>query len=286
MKHFKKIALLLLSAMCLTVLSSANTLKVSAEQPTTHLIVLDGDTWTCRVGGGTWDDSEPAEHWEIYYLENGTFKDGDTLVIDGDASEEQRLELDLGQRRIGNLTITNRSDNIVVNAGSIDECHILSDSSASITGPITNAYVYDYAVVTFCSDVANLNLVGSDISVHATVGCLGTVGHLIARDDAYIRYECYNVAKGQLDIYEGDLKTDSAYYTVLPSAATPTAPVAYVPQSTPQAAPPAASAPAASGASDAYDKVPKTGDSSVPLPLLLVGVAAVCFAGRTALKRA
>lgn len=276
MKHFKKIALLLLSAVFVTVLPAANTLKVSAEGPTTHLVIYDADSkqWSCRVGGSTWDDSESAEHWETYYLVNQTFKDGDILVIEGSPDDEDAvLDLNLGNHRISNLTIKPNTNVIPIIAGSIDECYILDDSTASITAPITNAYVYDDATVTFCSDVANLNIIGSEVEVHATVGCQGTVGHLIAKDDTWVRYECYNIAKGRLDVERGTLNTDAAYYSSAPSAAAPAAP-----QSTPQA-------PAASNASNDYDKVPKTGDNSVSLPLILAGIAVVCFVGRTALKR-
>lgn len=275
MKHLKKIALLLLSAVFLTVLPTTNTLKVSAEGPTTHLVIYDKDSkqWSCRVGGSSWDDSKPAEHWETYYLENQTFKDGDILVIEGNPNDDAGLSLDMGNHRISNLTIKSDTTVIPIIAGSIDECYILNHSTASITGSITNAYVYDESAVTFCSDVANLNIIGTEVEVHASVGCQGTVGHLIAKDDTWVRYECYNIAKGRLDVEKGDLKTDAAYYSTTPSASAPAAP-----QSTPQA-------PAASNASNDYDKVPKTGDNSVSLPLLLAGIAVVCFAGRTALKR-
>lgn len=276
MKHFKKIALLLLSAVFLTVLPTTNTLKVSAEGPTTHLVIYDVDSkqWSCRVGGSNWDDSEPAEHWETYYLENQTFKDGDILVIEGSPDDDAAvLNLNLGNHHISNLTIKPNTNVIPIIAGTIDECYILDDSTASITGYIINAYVYDDASVTFCSDVANLNIRDSKANVHATVGCQGTVGHLIAKDDADVIYEYYNIAKGRLNVENGDLKTDAAYYSTTPSASAPAAP-----QSAPQA-------PAASNASNDYDKVPKTGDNSVSLPLLLAGIAVVCFAGRTALKR-
>lgn len=272
MKHLRKIAFLLLSAAFLAVLPTGSTLKVSAAQPTTHFVVYDKEdaTWFCRVGGSSWDDSQPAEHWETYYLEYETFKDGDILVIQGEAPYEHRLELDLGNHRISNLTIKNNSEGIVVKAGSIDECYALGGSSSSITGTIANAYAYDDAAVTFCGDIATLNIIDSDVEIHASVSCEGTVGHLITKDVTGVRDEYYNIAKGRLDVSEGSFDTLPEYYGTTPAASA-------APQSAPNA--PAANAP------NAYDKVPKTGDNSIPVPLLLAAIAMACFAGRTALKR-
>ena len=276
MKHFKKIALLLMAAVFLTVLPSGNALKVSAAEPTKHLIVFDGTNWTCYVGGSNVDDAKPAEHWETYYLQQN-FKDGDILVIQGDAPYEQRLDLDLSGHRISNLTVSQGSDGIIVKADSIDECHLLGNSTSSITGVIANAYVYDAAVATFCSDVDTLHVVGTGVEVHATIGSQGTVNHVIAKDDAWVRYEYYSVAKGKLEIESGSWRTAEGYYSTTPSTATPNT------NNTTNAS----NAPAASNASagsDAYDKVPKTGENN-SIALLLAGIAAVCFAGRTALKK-
>lgn len=280
MKYFKKIALLLLSAMILAVLPTSSTLKASAAEPTTHLIIFDSDEarWMCRVGGSNWDDSKPAEHWETYYLEKDTFKDGDTLIIDGEAPYEHRLELDLSHRRIGNLTITNRSEGIVVSAGSIDKCYALGDSSSSISGTITTANVYDNAAVTFLGNIANLNIIGTrtDEEINAAVGCHGTVGHLHMEDFKGV-LDRYDIQKGTLEVEGGNLTTDSSDYKTTPSAAV---------QKTASTQQTAQKTAATSNANDAYDKVPKTGDNRVSLPLLLIGIAAVCFAGKTVLKKA
>lgn len=269
------------AALFLTILPGNNALTASAAEPTKYLVAYDASDgeWKYRAGADNWDDAEAQDHWELYYLENGVFKDGDTLIIEGSAPYEDLLKLDLSKSRIGNLTVKTEASGITVKAGSIDECHMLDNSSASITGPIKNAYVYDHASTTFLSDIETLHVIGSDVEVHATVNCQGTVGHVIAKDDTWVRYEYYNVAKDQLKIESGGWQTDEAYYSTTPGAQT---------SNNQNNAAPAPSNPAPSNnnaASNEYDAVPKTGDS-FPVTLLLVGIAAVCFAGRTALKRA
>lgn len=280
MKHFKKIALLMMAAVFLTVLPSGNALKVSAAEPTKHLVIYQDGDWRCYVGGSTVEDSQEAEHWETYYLQQD-FKDGDILVIQGTDPNGQQLELDLSGRRIGNLTVTQGSSVIIVKAGSIDECHLLGNSTSSITAPISNAYVYDTAVATFCSDVDTLHVVGTDVEVHATIGCQGAVNHVIAKDDTWVRYEYYSVAKGKLEILAGSWQTENGYYSAAPMAPTATVPAA---SNTPAAAnnAPAASA---SAASNEYDQVPKTGDNSFAVWMLLFAAASLTVA-RTALKKA
>lgn len=273
MKHFKKIALLMMAAVFLTVLPAGNVLKASAAEPTKYLVIYDADdeTWSYRIGGENWDNSVDSAHPQSelnYYLQQD-FKDGDILIFEGDAPYDKRVEVDLSQYRISNLTFKQGASGIVMKAGSIDECYVLGNSNPSITGTITNAYVYDAASVNFCSDIINLNIIGTGVDVHATVYCQGTVGHVLAKDDTWVRYEYYDIAQGRLVVENGSFWTEAAYYSTTPSAAT---------QQKLQT-------PNKTNASDAYDKVPKTGDN-IPVSLILAGIAAICFAGRVALKRA
>lgn len=271
MKHFNKIALLLMTAVFLAILPSANTLKVSAAEPTTYIYAYDDNDgephgWFLYVNDSTTEEARATGHWEPYYLQQD-FKDGDILVIQGNSSADSDLVLDLGGRHISNLTVTPGSDDItiIVKAASIDECYLLG-SRSSITGYVSNAYVYDDTVATFCSDVDTLNVVGNDVEVHAkAIGCQGTVNHVIAKDDTWVRYEYWAVQKGKLEIGpDGRWGTEEGCYSTTPTAALN-------------------AGPAANNAANPYDKVPKTGSSNIIW--LFVITAACCAGGLVVLKK-
>lgn len=275
MKHFKTFALLSAAALLLCAVPERSALKVSAADPVQYLVSYDESDgqWKYRANGISWDSAEPQEHWELPYLMNGLFKDGDIIVIEGAAPYENRLDLNLSQYRISNLTLTHKADGIMVAAGGIDEFHALDESVASISGPIKNAFLYDYARVTFNNDIDTLQIIGTGLSqLHATATCRGTVGHVIGKDSVGVYYEYYDVAAGKLVIGDGSMNTDEADYSKTPAA------------SSPAAAPAANNAAPAENASNDYDKVPKTGEG-IPASLLLLGIAALCFAGRAALSK-
>lgn len=270
MKHLKTFALLSAAVLLLCAVPERSALKASAAEPVQYLVSYDASDgqWKYRANGISWDSAEPQEHWELYYLMNGLFKDGDIIVIEGAAPYENRLDLNLSKYRISNLTLTHNADGIMVAAGGIDEFHALDGSVASISGPVKNAFLYDYARVTFNNDIDTLQVIGARTNqLHATATCRGTVGHVIGKDSGGVYYDYYSVAAGKLVIGDGSMKTDEADYSKTPTAA--------------PAANPAA--PAASVSND-YDKVPKTGEG-IPASLLLVGIAALCFAGRAALSK-
>lgn len=273
MKHLKKMAFLLLPAVFWAALPAGNALKVSAATPTTHLIIVDTEaekpedrTWTYRIGGNTMETSRDTGYQQIEYYLNRDFKNGDILIIQGQC--DQQLSLNLGNRRISNLTIAPETNMVPVIAGSIDVCYVTTASVASITGSVTNAYVYEDAKVTFCSDVAYLELVG-----FGRVGCQGTVGHVKARN-----LEVYNVAKGMLNVDRGYLNTDAQFYSTTPPA------LAFAAAPAPIPVPVPAPAPAPVLQNNPYDQVPQTGET-LPIPLLLTGIAFLCLAGRAALLK-
>ena len=119
-------------------------------------------------------------------------------------------------------------------------------------------------------------------NLHAYIGCLGTVNHLIAKDnrDQLTYYEAYNFAQGKLTVEDGSLKTAGQYYskTEAASAAAP-APVAEQPAQTTAPTQPSQN----TASSSAYDDVPKTGETSMAVWFL--GTAAVCLIGGYAVRR-
>ena len=119
-------------------------------------------------------------------------------------------------------------------------------------------------------------------NLHATINGVGTVNHLIAKDnrDQSVFYEAYSFAAGKLAIEDGSLKTEAKYYsTTAPAAAAEAAPAA-TEQPTQTTAPAQATQ---NSTSSEYDNVPKTGENSAMFWLL--GAAVVCITGGYTIRR-
>lgn len=254
----KRKALVSMFAMAAAVLLVfQNSIVASAAGATYVLRYDEGDEdWEYQVGSA-W--SETGETRELYYLQL-IIKDGDQVVIIG-SSSLPALNLNV---HLSNLTLTKGASAIVTTKG-IDDCYILGNSVSAVNGDIANAYVYDNGAVTFNNNITNLQILGAkDLNAEVTVA--GTVGHLVGKDDQGVYYDYYAVQKGRLWIWDGTVKTEEQYYSKTPVAV----------QSASQPV-------AGQTASNEYDDVPKTGDSMVCIWLL--GTAAVCLAGKYALKR-
>lgn len=279
MKKFKRIVSLLAAAAILFLMPGMNTLTVHAEEPVTYYVkyLPNDDQWRFQAGTSVWDDK--AVHREIYYMEQD-IKDGDIVIIDGNKAGSV-LKFPV---RISNLTIMPGSY-IVFHANSIDECYVLHDSTAAVNGDVTNGYVYDNAVCTFNNNVGTLQIL-DDSGLHATVTVGGTVNHLNGKDNLYTYYDYYNFAAGKLVTKDGRVQTDAKDYSTTAPAADATQNQQPAPdQNTqPQAQPAENTQPTpAQTSSGEYDDVPKTGDSNTVF--LLLGISALCLAGRTYLKR-
>lgn len=273
MKKFKKFVALMAATAMMIALPTGNVLTASAAEPTTYLAYYNEqeEEWIYQVGVSAYNEEEDEEDIDDLADE---IKSGDILVIDGSDSFEG-ISLNLGNIHLTNLTIL-KADIAIVAAGSIDECHVLDDAVASITGTIKNAYVYDDAIATFINDIAYLEVIGvNDLQAHVT--CDGTVGHLkgICEGTNIPDYEYYNIAKDELVIENGCFETKEGFYSTTPSASAPSA--------TPSA--PAQSNTSSNTNSGDYDAVPKTGEA-IPAYIVLLCIAAICFAGKCALKRA
>lgn len=265
MKKLTKIVSLLLAVAICVLLPNATSITASAEGPVTYYVKQlpnEGD-WRFQTGSSTWDDN--AQHRELYYLYQD-IKDGDILIVDGvNTNTNSILKIPV---RLSNLTFV-ANTSAIVNAASVDECYVLRDSVCAISGDVTNAYVYDTATCTFNNNVGTLNILTdpskNDNHLYGTVSVAGTVDHLIGNDGKTTHFNLYSFAAGKLAIDKGTLKTDASQYST-------TAPAAGTTQTT------------ASSSADEYDDVPKTGDST--LVLWLLGISAICFAGRYTLKKA
>lgn len=261
MKKLKKmVSLLMVAALC-ALLPGANALTASASTPVTYYVkYVEHDSQWRFQEGSSWNVN--GFHRELYYMYEA-IKDGDSIVIDG-SNPGFTLEVPV---RLKNVTLLHGAA-AVVTASSIDECYILRDSVAAINGNVTNAYVYDNGRCTFNNNVGTLTIQNdfflvNDTLLHANVGVNGTVNHLIGKDNVQVHYEHYNFAAGTLVITDGDVKTDPANYSNTPSSGS--------------------NKNTSSSSSDEYDDVPKTGDSN--LIFWLLGISALCLAGRYTLKK-
>ncbi len=279
MKRFKKLVSLMAAAAIMALLPNVNALQVSAAEPTVFYVKYDSDLgeWRMQIGG--WVDEDPGK--ETYYLNEGSekVKDGDTLIVLASDEQANGGEDITVNARLGNLTV-NRAGVVINAAGGVDECHVLGDSYAAITGNVTNAYVYDNGTCTFHSNVTNMRLVAvveNDVQTTVTVG--GTVNYASVSNAGGILREYYNFKAGTFD-FDGvtGLMTDPGNYSTSGSGPAAGAPAAGQTQAQAQ---PQASAPSSSGE---YDDVPKTGEDN--LIVWLFAISAACLAGSLALRKA
>lgn len=268
-KRCKTLVLSLAAAALLILLPFCSSLTVRAEEPATYSLKFFSDRgWRCQPGAAFQDSEGDAD---LNYL-NLYLKDGDLLVIyPGDKPNE---ELDLSNISLSNLTVHQKAD-VVIKAKSIRDCYILAGSSCAVNGDVTHAYLYDSTVCNFNNNVLDMILYLQADSPNAStnIGCLGTVGrfYVCSLADNSGKNVFYNVTAGGMLIQDGTFHIPDGKYSAEPTAeytkamegsSSPATPAAPAPSS------PATPAPAPNP-SDAYDKVPKTGDDASYLWLFL-----------------
>ena len=277
MKKIKMFAAVLAAVLGLAMIPDANAVTAKAEEPVTYSVkcVNDGDslTWRFQANTSTYDDNGFGR--ELYYLLS-TLKDGDVVVIYN--NEEKAPLLDLGDIRLGSLTIT-EGQFTMVKVGSADNFYANRGSNSSITGTITNASVYLTALANFNNDVQNLTQY-FDPSVDEngpTIGCGGKVTQFTTRDysNNNIVYTIYEV-KG-LNVRDGVVQ-EGCSYSSEPVAASGNS------SATNSSSSNSSAASSSSSNSSEYDDVPKTGQNIIYLWLL--GAAAACFVGSGLLRKA
>lgn len=291
MKRLKKIVSLFAAAALLVLAPGVKQAQVSAAEPVTYSLKYVEESGEWRFQEGPWDDYRG--HRELYYMKQA-LKDGDLVVIEGGS---HGLTLDLPVN-LGNLTFKQAYSASVTVKGA-DNVYVLRDSTASITGNVVNAHVYDNAIANFNNNVTNLYITKERDALQ-TVAVVGTVSYVKTGDAEKVYSELYNFQANSFRQEKGVLKTDASQFSILPTVVppvlpvdpnTPALPVAPVDPTTPVApvtpivpvtpvVPVVPTAPSDS----LYDDVPKTGEP-VALPGLLVMGAGLCFGGAYLLKR-
>lgn len=268
---FKKLLATAASAVMLTLLPNVGVLNVSAAEPVTYYVMYEdapdnnGDWWYQL--GSEWDEN--AEHRQLAYMTE-QLKDGDVVIV-GNASPQQ-LVLNV---HLSNLTIKNTSDQLAMVSvtGGIDNCFFLNNTNGSVTGNVFNAYVYGASTANFCSNVTNLYSYNDNPDGNPNIGVSGTVAYFHSENanDINPPYGT-NFAANTFSLENGDLKTDPSNYTRDISGG----PAASASQPAPKPS-------SSSTASNEYDDVPKTGESSPVMWLSLIAVS--CLSASLLLRK-
>lgn len=277
MKKIKALVTMLAAVALLALLPESSTLKADAAEAKNYAVKFcpneNGGDWRYQEGS-TFDD-EKSDRGIYYMLQD--LKAGDKVAVYNTESDAEALNL--GTVKLGDLTICGTTFTIV-STGGVSQCNVLPGSTCSISGNIDTAHVYDVATVTFVNNVTELIATAENESFDSNIGCNGTVGHFNAYSINAPRtfYDLYNFTQNKLDVSDGNLKTESYYYDTSAPASTPQ------PQATSAPSAPAASnTTAASSASNEYDDVPKTGESS--LIFWLFAASVLSFTGSCILKK-
>lgn len=239
MKKLKTFVTMLSAAAAMFFLPGIFTLNVSAEEPATFYISYDPDNfgWYVLVEADLADeDNAEQKVMQVFY---NYAKDGDAVVVS--CAYDGAPQLDLGTVRLSNVTILSNSSFIMIKAGHIHDFYALANSTSSISAPVTNAYVYDPAVVNFNNDVENILLNVDAAASTSSMGCTGTVGSVkVLFTYNNTSYSLYNFKKDTFFFKDGSLETSAGNFSGEPAAATPSP------------TPSATSQPAIS-----YDRIPK-----------------------------
>lgn len=256
----KRLLAMAASAVMLAFLPDTDVLTVSAAEPVTYYLMYQdepdnqGDWWYQL--GSEWD--EEAEHKQLIYMTE-QLKDGDLVVVGNAAPDQLVLNVHLS-----NLTIKNTTDRLAMVSvtGGIDNCVFLNNTLGSVTGNVVNAYVYGASTANFCSNVTNLYSYNDNPDGDPNIGVSGTVAYFQSENSNKNYQPCgTNFAANTFSLENGELKTDSSNYTQDISGG----PAAAASQPTPKPS-------NSSAASNEYDEVPKTGESSPVIWLSLIAV--------------
>lgn len=266
----KKFLAMAASAAMLAFLPEAGALTVSAAESVTYYLMYEdapndqGDWWYQL--GSEWDEN--AEHKQLYYMTE-QLKDGDAVIIGNAAPTQLVLNVHLN-----NLTIKNTTGSLAMVSvtGGIDYCYFLDNTYGSVTGNVFNGYVYGASTANFCSNVTNLYAYNNKPDANPNIGVSGTVAYFYS-ENVNRNHAPYgiNFAANTFSLEDGQLKTDSSNYTHDISGGPATAPSQPAPK------------PSSSSASNEYDKVPKTGESSPVVWLSLVAVS--CLSASLLLRK-
>lgn len=270
-KRCKALVLTLMAAVLLVLLPPSNALTARADEPATYSLKYFGvGGWRCQPGS-TYVDG--VGDGDLDYL-NVYLKDGDSIVIYG--GDTPFDPLDLSAVKLNNLTI-HQNTTVVVNTGGVKDCYVLAGCYCAVNGDVTNAYLYDTTVCTFNNNVLDMTLyVDGNVPQGTSISCYGTIGrfyvHSLTSDIGVGVF--YDVKTNGLIVQDGKFCMPTEKYSPTPTEEyTKAMEGADAPAAAPAPAPTPA-APSTSTSSDEYDRVPKTGDTSVSLWLFLAAAAA------------
>lgn len=286
MKKRKGIFTMLAAAVLFCILGSSS-LKASAAAPVTYTVRYQGDDqeWGYRTEGLE-EFEDPDTYRELYYLKE-SLKDGDVVVVYYDGSANSDPSLDLGNVRLSNLTVAQSDGFSVIFSGPVDECFLLTGVSCAINSEINTVHAYDSIVCNLNKNVKVLHLTLDDSNdTHSTIGCAGTVGHFYTTDTDYAPYNLYNFQPGSFYFVNGHLETPEEQYSTTASPSAPTQPSTSTAQpsgTTQPSAPAAQPSGSTTQPSGDYDSVPKTGNTT-PALWLLLGTAILCLGGFLGLR--
>ena len=266
----KKLFAFFTAALFLVMSLNLNALTAEAADPKTYYVKYypDKKAWYYQPGN-TW--SEYVAGRELYYM-TLEFQDGDYIVAEGH-SDFPALELDF---HLGNFTVVTNSA-LTIKCKSIKDCYVLIGATTSVTAPVENGYVYDYAKANFNDDCLNLEL---EYNSEPTMGVnvVGKCNYFYCHNSSTTKYKLWDFTL-PIQFAAGYLQTPYwAYKTEQPAGTTTTTPAPSV--ETP-ATTPAQSTPAP--VQGVLDDVPKTGQSYNYVVAL--GFAVLCLAGCYSLKR-
>ncbi len=219
MRRIKTFVTLFAAAAALILLPGVFTLKASAAEPATFYIDYDPDGygWYVLVEADMADrDNAPPKVMQAFY---NTVKDGDAVVVS--CYHDNAPQLDLGTARLGNVTVLQDTSFIMIKAAHIVDFFALGKSFCSISAPVTNAYIYDPAVVNFNDNVKDI-LVNVDSGAStSSIGCSGTVGSLkVLFTGNNSSYTLYDFKKDSLSFEDGYLQTPAYLFSTVPVAPT------------------------------------------------------------------
>lgn len=261
MKKFKLFAATLAAAAVLLSFPVNNSLEAAAAEPVTYAVKYLDSVNDWRFQSNTSEFNEEEGHRELYYMYQ-EMKDGDIVVVYNDS--ESASPLDLGSKRLSNLTVTPTSSFTIVTASNVDVLFALEGANCSVNANVNTANLYDDLTCNLGGNVGTLNFYING-EINSTVGCSGTVGHLYGYSisDDQLFYDYYSFQTDSLYIGDGGFQTPQDYFSYS------------APATTPAPATPAPSTGSASGSD--YDSVPKTGEGFGIMWLLLGAV--LCAGG-------
>lgn len=293
MKKFRKFVTITLAAALIALLPGVTSMKASAASPTTYFVFLDGDQWYYQIGTSEYNPDDKQYEADLILTKSDVThpQDGDVIVV-GTVNQNGSAvgyTLDLGGIRLSNVTVTHNTS-IVVKAASIDECYVLSDSTAAINGDVTNAHVYDRSHVNFNSNVTNLYISSDTRDDAPEINVMGTVAYATYSLPGELQFQYYNFIKGAFEFNDsGKIKSNENYYQSdgngpISAATAPSASEQQTSSASQTASSSQTSSSGQASASGEYDDVPKTGEA-VPVYVWFFAAATICYAGRKALQK-